>query len=105
MDPQQQQQPHYVNGFQLDTLGSNPQLTMAPLEDWRLMQQEMLKQYLATAECDLKAKQELVDIKQQRLHLAQDEYNHLNSTLASLSASTTSRKSSLLYYLHSVTVS
>ena len=42
---------------------------------------------------DLRAKRELVDIKQQRLHLAQDEYNHLNTTLSALSASTTSCKS------------
>ena len=61
-------------------------------EDWRNLQEEMLRQYLATAECDLRAKQELVDVKQQRLHLAQDEYQHLNSTLATLSASTTSCK-------------
>ena len=59
-------------------------------DDWRQLQEEMLRQYLATAECDLRAKQELVDVKQQRLHLAQDEYQHLNSTLATLSASTTS---------------
>ena len=52
----------------------------------------MLRSYLATAESDLKAKQELVDIKQQRLHLAQDDLNHLNSTLSALSTSTTSRK-------------
>ena len=61
-------------------------------EDWRLLQEEMLRQYLATAETDLKAKQELVDIKQQRLHLAQDEL----SALSVLSASTTSRESKRL---------
>ena len=63
-----------------------------PRNDWRALQEEMLRSYLATAESDLKAKQELVDIKQQRLHLAQDDLNHLNSTLSALSTSTTSRK-------------
>lgn len=62
-------------------------------EVWRIQQQDMLKKYLMVAESDLKTKLERVDIKQQRLHLAQDEYNHLNHDLATLSASTTSRKS------------
>ena len=38
------------------------------------------------------AKKELVTVKQQRLSLAQDEWNHLNSTLSHLSNSTTSCK-------------
>lgn len=63
-----------------------------PRQEWRQLQEEMLRQYLATAECDLRAKQELADIKNQRLNIAQDEYHHLNSTLSNLSASTTSRK-------------
>lgn len=65
------------------------------LSEWRNMQEEMLRSYLATAESDLRAKQELVDVKQQRLHLAQDDLNHLKSTLSMLSASTASRKSSI----------
>ena len=69
--------------------GSNNEVPMA---DWRIRQEEMLRQYLATAETDLRAKQELVEIKQQRLHLAQDEYQHLSSTLSNLSASTNSCK-------------
>ena len=60
--------------------------------EWKSLQEEMLRTYLATAESDLKAKQELVDIKQQRLHLAQHDLNHLNTTLTTLSTSTTSRK-------------
>ena len=37
--------------------------------------------------------QELSDVKNQRLQLAQDEFNHLHSTLSNISAvSTTSRK-------------
>lgn len=63
-----------------------------PRAEWKTLQEEMLRSYLATAESDLKAKQELVDIKQQRLHLAQHDLNHLNTTLSTLSTSTTSRK-------------
>ena len=63
-----------------------------PRTEWKSLQEEMLRSYLATAESDLKAKQELVDIKQQRLHLAQHDLNHLNTTLSTLSTSTTSRK-------------
>ena len=63
-----------------------------PRVEWKSLQEEMLRSYLATAESDLKAKQELVDIKQQRLHLAQHDLNHLNTTLSTLSTSTTSRK-------------
>ena len=63
--------------------------------EWKNLQEEMLRSYLATAESDLKAKQELVDIKQQRLSLAQHDLNHLNTTLSTLSTSTTSRKSAL----------
>ena len=65
---------------------------MDPRVEWKTLQEEMLRSYLATAESDLKAKQELVDIKQQRLHLAQHDLNHLNTTLSTLSTSTTSRK-------------
>jgi hypothetical protein len=61
--------------------------------EWKNLQEEMLRSYLATAESDLKAKQELVDIKQHRLSLAQHDLNHLNTTLSTLSTSTTSRKS------------
>ena len=77
------------------------------------MQEDMLRQYLVTAQEDLQvhlakncqqlvgitdqnheqAKKELVTVKEQRLSLAQDEWNHLNSTLSHLSNSTTSCKS------------
>lgn len=38
----------------------------------------------------LQAKKEIYDVKQQRLCLAQDEYNHLNNALTTLGASRTS---------------
>ena len=63
-----------------------------PRLEWRALQEDMLRQYLVTAKEDLQAKSELVTIKQARLSLAQDEFNHLNTTLAALSNSTTSCK-------------
>ena len=68
-----------------------------PRTEWRALQEEMLRSYLASAEHDLKAKQELIDVKHQRLNLAQDEYHHLSNTLSNLSASSTSCKR---MYLH-----
>jgi len=40
----------------------------------------------------LQAKKEIYDIKQQRLCLAQDEYNHLNNALSTLNTSRSSRE-------------
>uniref|UniRef100_A0A0K2UAI6 Protein kibra n=1 Tax=Lepeophtheirus salmonis TaxID=72036 RepID=A0A0K2UAI6_LEPSM len=63
-------------------------------DEWKSVQENMLKQYLATAEVDLRAKEELAEIKEQRLHLAQDEYHHLSKHLnIALSTSTTSLNS------------
>jgi protein KIBRA len=47
------------------------------------MQEEMLREYVTSAEDQLEAKKEIYDIKQQRLLLAQDEYNHLNALATS----------------------
>jgi protein KIBRA len=43
------------------------------------MQEDMLREYVSSAEEQLETKKEMYDIKQQRLLLAQDEYNHLNA--------------------------
>jgi hypothetical protein len=40
----------------------------------------------------LQAKKEIYDVKQQRLYLAQDEYNHLHNALTTLNTSRTSCK-------------
>ncbi|EEC06787.1 conserved hypothetical protein [Ixodes scapularis] len=45
----------------------------------------MLKEYLLTAQDDLAAKREMVDVKNQRLTLAQDDFAQLSGTLAGLS--------------------
>lgn len=54
-----------------------------PRLEWKSMQEEMLREYVTSAEDQLEAKKEIYDIKQQRLLLAQDEYNHLNALAAS----------------------
>ena len=63
-----------------------------PRLQWRALQEDMLRSYLVTAQEDLTSKKELVNIKQARLSLAQDEFTHLNTTLSALSNSTTSCK-------------
>lgn len=50
-----------------------------PRLEWKGMQEEMLREYVTSAEDQLETKKEMYDIKQQRLLLAQDEYNHLNA--------------------------
>lgn len=54
-----------------------------PRLEWREMQEQMLREYVSSAEEQLEAKKEMYDIKQQRLLLAQDEYNHLNALATS----------------------
>ncbi|XP_014232669.1 protein kibra isoform X1 [Trichogramma pretiosum] len=65
-----------------------------PRQEWRGIQEAMLRDYLQTAQDALEAKKEIYDVKQQRLCLAQDEYNHLNNALCTLGASRTSLCSS-----------
>lgn len=50
-----------------------------PRLEWKGMQEDMLREYVTSAEDQLETKKEMYDIKQQRLLLAQDEYNHLNA--------------------------
>jgi protein KIBRA len=54
-----------------------------PRLEWKGMQEEMLREYVSSAEDQLETKKEMYDIKQQRLMLAQDEYNHLNALATS----------------------
>ncbi|XP_035825058.1 protein KIBRA isoform X1 [Aplysia californica] len=64
-----------------------------PRVQWRQEQEHMLKEYLVTAQEDLEAKKEIYSIKEQRLLLAQDEYQHLNDTLSGWKSSRTSLNS------------
>ncbi|CAG0920590.1 unnamed protein product [Notodromas monacha] len=79
---------YYVNHVKQTTQLEDPR------QEWRKVQEAMLRDYLITAQEDLAAKQELFQVKQHRLTLAQDEYRHLNSALNQLSASHTSLCSS-----------
>ncbi|XP_013389422.1 protein KIBRA isoform X3 [Lingula anatina] len=64
-----------------------------PRQQWRHQQEEMLQEYLVTANEDLDAKKEIFQLKQQRLQLAQDEFENLNDALAHWKASRTSLNS------------
>ncbi|GAB6023956.1 hypothetical protein CHUAL_008686 [Chamberlinius hualienensis] len=66
-----------------------------PRQQWRQLQEDMLKNYLIIAQDDLNSKREIYEIKQQRLNLAQEEYNHLNNALNNISSSETSLCSSV----------
>ncbi|XP_050526641.1 protein kibra isoform X1 [Daktulosphaira vitifoliae] len=79
---------YYINHFNQCTQLEDPRL------EWRAVQEAMLRDYLHTAQDVLEAKKEIYDIKQQRLYLAQDEYNHLNNALSTLNTSRTSLCSS-----------
>ncbi|XP_066941887.1 protein kibra isoform X1 [Macrobrachium rosenbergii] len=61
---------------------------------WRQVQEAMLSEYLCSAQNDLSAKQDIMQVKAQRLALAQDEYHHLNTTLTNLFSSRSSLSSS-----------
>jgi len=78
---------YYVNHVEKKVQIEDPRL------QWRALQEDMLRSYLVTAQEDLTSKKELVNIKQARLSLAQDEFTHLNTTLSALSNSTTSLNS------------
>ena len=87
----------YSSSTNLCSSSSSPSPEQVQSEDprleWRALQEDMLRQYLVTAQEDLQAKKDLVTVKQQRLSLAQDEWQHLNTTLGHFSNSTTSCKS------------
>ncbi|XP_048775157.1 protein WWC2-like isoform X3 [Ostrea edulis] len=64
-----------------------------PRQQWREQQEMMLKEYLVTAQEDLQAKREIFSVKEQRLQLATDEFEHLNDTLGGWKSSRTSLNS------------
>ncbi|CAB3386420.1 Hypothetical predicted protein [Cloeon dipterum] len=79
---------YYINHKCQTTQMEDPRL------EWRSKQEKMLREYLQTAQDALEAKKEIVEVKSQRLCLAQDEYNHLNNALGTLTTSRTSLCSS-----------
>lgn len=54
-----------------------------PRQEWKSVQEHMLREYLTSAQDVLVAKKEIYDVKHQRLRLAEDEYNLLNALAAS----------------------
>lgn len=54
-----------------------------PRQEWKSIQEQMLREYLTSAQDVLVAKKEIYDVKHQRLLLAQDEYDILNALAAS----------------------
>ncbi|XP_058798936.1 protein kibra [Phymastichus coffea] len=83
----------HVGAYYINHVNQTTQLE-DPRQEWRAIQENMLREYLQTAQDALEAKKEIYDVKQQRLCLAQDEYNHLNNALSTLGASRTSLCSS-----------
>ncbi|XP_017794645.1 PREDICTED: protein kibra [Habropoda laboriosa] len=83
----------HVGAYYINHVNQTTQLE-DPRQEWRAIQEAMLREYLQTAQDVLEAKKEIYDVKQQRLCLAQDEYNHLNNALTTLGASRTSLCSS-----------
>uniref|UniRef100_A0A8D8UYC3 Protein kibra n=1 Tax=Cacopsylla melanoneura TaxID=428564 RepID=A0A8D8UYC3_9HEMI len=79
---------YYINHVSQCTQLEDPRL------EWRAIQEAMLREYLTTAQDVLEAKKEIYDVKQQRLYLAQDEYNHLNNALLNNSRSSLCSSSS-----------
>ncbi|XP_076316254.1 protein kibra-like isoform X2 [Tachypleus tridentatus] len=55
-----------------------------PRHQWHQLQEAMLKEYLVLAQEELSAKQEIYDVKQQRLSLALENYYQLQTTIAEL---------------------
>lgn len=57
-----------------------------PRQEWKSIQEQMLREYLSSAQDKLVAKKEIYDVKNQRLRLAEDEYNMLTAMAASRSS-------------------
>ncbi|XP_017488689.1 PREDICTED: protein kibra, partial [Rhagoletis zephyria] len=71
---------YYINHIEQTTQLEDPR------QEWKSVQEQMLRDYLSAAQDQLENKREMYDIKQQRLQIAQEEYNHLNKLAASRSS-------------------
>ncbi|CAG9854227.1 unnamed protein product [Phyllotreta striolata] len=83
----------HIGPYYIDHVNQATQLE-DPRQEWRAIQEAMLRDYLITAQDVLEAKKDIYQVKTQRLLLAQDEYNHLNNALTNLTTSRTSLCSS-----------
>lgn len=83
----------HIGPYYIDHVNQITQLE-DPRQEWRAIQEAMLRDYLITAQDVLEAKKDIYQVKSQRLLLAQNEYNHLNNALTNLTTSRTSLCSS-----------
>ncbi|XP_057670637.1 protein kibra isoform X1 [Diorhabda carinulata] len=83
----------HIGHYYIDHVNQITQLE-DPRQEWRAIQEAMLRDYLITAQDVLEAKKDIYQVKSQRLLLAQNEYNHLNNALTNLTTSRTSLCSS-----------
>ncbi|XP_059609935.1 protein kibra [Phlebotomus argentipes] len=71
-----------IGRYYINHLNQSTQLE-DPRQEWKIVQEAMLREYLNSAQDALEAKKEIYDVKQRRLMLAQDEFNNLNAMAAS----------------------
>ncbi|XP_055373890.1 protein kibra [Condylostylus longicornis] len=74
-----------IGRYYIDHIHQTTQLE-DPRQEWKSVQEAMLREYLNAAQDVLEKKKEIYDVKKQRLCIAQDEYNHLNTLAASRSS-------------------
>lgn len=74
-----------LTNYYLISLEESTQLE-DPRQEWKSIQEQMLREYLSSAQDKLVAKKEIYDVKNQRLRLAEDEYNMLTAMAASRSS-------------------
>lgn len=74
--------------FSVAYINKKPESTQLedPRQEWKSIQEQMLREYLTSAQDQLVAKKEIYDVKNQRLRLAEDEYNMLTAMAASRSS-------------------
>ncbi|XP_028397607.1 protein KIBRA-like [Dendronephthya gigantea] len=73
--------PHHGRSIYIDHNTENMQVE-DPRKQWRKEQEKMLKDYLMVSHHNLQAKQDVLNMKQKRLHLAEEEYMYFMSKLA-----------------------
>eukprot|EP00794_Sanderia_malayensis_P007374 gene7374-8194_t len=61
-----------------------------PREVWRTEQEDMIKEYVNRGKNDLEARQGILDVKERRLHLAQEEVDYLTHKLDKFNAHSSS---------------
>ncbi|RXG51749.1 Protein KIBRA [Armadillidium vulgare] len=75
---------YYINHINKENQIEDPRL------EWRSVQEKMLSEYLQSAEEDLSAKQDILQVKAQRLALAKENFHHLNRTFSTVCGSQSS---------------